>query len=260
MGNFLNLVYDDVDVTRESIINYFDSYVGMENYKVFDINEIPEDGNKYYYFFQYRYYLVTYFVSEKKLPLSEKVINLLKNEPRFNIILINDAESDDDVLIEYLDNIFGSIGIDTNKIVVINCNENNYDLKKKLNSNIITHSTNNGKLAYANEMMRFPYEFEESRNFLFMCYNRHIKEHRFALLIRLMKNNILDNVDWSWIRGYQVSENNLINDENLNESVILQKLFTFQEIENFREEILKLKNIKVKKSVYEIDGITHVQI
>lgn len=253
MGNFLNLVYDEVDVTKENIINYFDSYVGMKTYNVFNINEIPDDENKYYYFFQYRYYLVTYFVFEKKLPLSEEVINLLKNDPRFNLILNNDAESDDDVLIEYLDNIFKSIGIDTNKIVVINCNENNHDLKKKFKSDIITHSTNNGKLAYANELTRFPYEFEENRNFLFMSYNRHVKEHRFALLVRLMKNKILDNVDWSWIRGYQINENNLINHENLNQSEILKKLFTPEEIESYRDEIIKLKNIQVKKSVYELD-------
>jgi hypothetical protein len=253
MGNFLNLVYDEVDVTKENIITYFDVYVRMDNYKVFNINEIPNDGSKYYYFYEYRYYLASFIMTEKKIPLSETVINLLKNDGNFNLILINDAESDDDVLIEHLDNLFKSMGIDTNKIVVINCNESNHDLKKKLNSNIITHSTNNGKWAYANEMTRFPYQYEENRNFLFMTYNRHVKEHRFALLVHLMKHNILDNIDWSWIRGYQVNEHNLINNENLNNSMFLKKLFTTDEIENFRKEIIKLADIQVKKSVYELD-------
>ena len=253
MGNFLNLVYDEINVFKQDIINYFDTYVGMNNYRVFDIKEIPNDDEKYYYFYEYRYYLAPRIISEKKLPLEDSVINLLKSNPNFNLILSNDAESDDDFLIECLDNLFKTMGIDTNKIVVINCNESNHDLKKKLNSNIITHSTNNGKFAYANEFTRFPYQFEENRNFLFMTYNRHVKEHRFALLVHLMKHNILDNIDWSWIRGYQVNEHNLINNENLNNSMFLKKLFTTDEIENFRKEIIKLSDIQVKKSVYELD-------
>lgn len=249
MGNFLNLVYDDVDVTRESITNYFSSYVGMENYKVFDINEIPEDGNKYYYFFEYRYHLVPYLISEKKLPFSDTVLSLLKSNPNFNLILSNDAESDEDILIEALDFVFKNMGIDTNKIVVINCNENNNEIKNRLNTNIITHSTNNGKFAYANELTRFPYQFEENRNFLFMTYNRMPKFHRFALLVYLMHYNILDNTDWSWLRGYEISE------------VHSGKYPTFletcpyipNEILKFEKEINTLFDVQIKKSIYEID-------
>jgi hypothetical protein len=249
MGNILNLVYDGIDVTKHTIDTYFESYLHFEDYKVFNINEIPNDGNKYYYFFEYRYYLTVFITSEKKLPLSETVINLLKNNPNFNLILSNDAESDDDFLIECLDNLFKTMGIDTNKIVVINCNESNHDLKKKLNSNIITHSTNNGKFAYANELTRFPYQFEENRNFLFMTYNRMPKFHRFALLVYLMHYNILDNTDWSWLRGYEISE------------LYSGKYPTFletcpyipNEILKFEKEINTLFDVQIKKSIYEID-------
>ena len=77
MGNFLNLVYDGIDVTKDNINTYFESYLQFEDYKVFDINHIPNNGEKYYYFFEYRYYLTVFIASEKKLPLSETVINLL---------------------------------------------------------------------------------------------------------------------------------------------------------------------------------------
>ena len=120
MGNFLNLVYDGIDVTKDNINVYFESYLQFEDYKVFDINHIPDNGEKYYYFFEYRYYLTVFIASEKKLPLSETVINLLKSNPNFNLILSNDAESDDDILIEDIDVVFKNMGISTNKIVVIN--------------------------------------------------------------------------------------------------------------------------------------------
>jgi hypothetical protein len=89
MGNFLNLVYDEVDVTKESIVTYIHGYLGIKDYRVFDINNIPNDNEKYYYFFEYRYYLASYLVSEKKLPFSDTVLNLLKNNPNFNLILSN---------------------------------------------------------------------------------------------------------------------------------------------------------------------------
>ena len=65
MGNFLNLVYDGIDVTKDNINVYFESYLQFEDYKVFDINHIPNNGEKYYYFFEYRYYLTVFIATEK---------------------------------------------------------------------------------------------------------------------------------------------------------------------------------------------------
>ena len=170
MGNFLNLVYDTLNVTKDEVTNYMDTYVGFPNYKVFHINEISDNDEKYYYFFEYRYYLTSYIVAEKKLPFNNLVLDLLKTGPNFNIIIKNDAESDEDILIESLDSIFKNIGIDTNKIVVINCNERNLDLKERLKTNIKTHTTNNGKWAISNLLTQFPYEYKIDRSSLFMTY------------------------------------------------------------------------------------------
>lgn len=252
MGNFLNFVYDEVEVTEHNIIDYVRNYLEISNYKLFHINHIPNDDEKYYYFFEYRYYLSSYITSEKKLPLSEQVLGLLRNKPNFNLILQNNAESDDDVLIEKLDTLFTAMRIDTNKVVVINCNERNLDLKNKLDSNIITHTTNNGKHAYSVELTRFPYEYNEKRDYLFMCYNRHVKIHRFALLVHLMKNNIINSVDWSWIRGHEVREHFIDKDISLSLSWFLKPLFDDQELEEFEREINNLSDISMKKSVYEL--------
>jgi hypothetical protein len=179
------------------------------------------------------------------------VMNLLKNKDNFNVILSNDAESDDDFLIESLDTLLKSMEINTSKIVVVNCNESNHDLKKKLNSNIITHSTNNGKSAYGNELTKFPYQFEEDRNFLFMTYNRMPKFHRFALLVYLMHHNILDNTDWSWIRGYEMSE--LYSGRYSDLIQYLDQCPLPKEILKFEKEIKTLLDVQIKKSIYEID-------
>jgi len=70
MGDFLNLVYDDIDVTKNQVTNYMDAYAQLENYKVFHINDIhKDDGKKYYYFFEYRYYLTSYIVNQKNYHL-----------------------------------------------------------------------------------------------------------------------------------------------------------------------------------------------
>jgi len=252
MGNFLNLVYDDVEVTQDSIITYMESYLGISDYKIFHINHIPDDDEKYYYFFEYRHYLSPYIKIGEKLPLNELVISLLKDKKNFNLILQNNAESDDGILIERLDILFTDIGIDTSKIVVINCNERNFDLKHKLGSNIRTHTTNNGKFVYSMELIRFPYEYKEKRDFLFMCYNRSVKIHRFALLVYLIKHNIIDSVDWSWIRGYEVRDHFIPKDTILSESWFLKTFFNNQELKEFEKEINNLSDINMKKSVYEL--------
>ncbi len=253
MGNFLNLVYDTLNVTKEEVTNYMDTYVGFPNYKVFHINEIPDNDEKYYYFFEYRYYLTSYIVAEKKLPFNNLVLDLLKTSPNFNIIIKNDAESDDDILIESLDSIFKNIGIDTNKIVVINCNERNLDLKDRLQTKIKTHTTNNGKWAISNLLTQFPYEYKIDRTSLFMTYNRNVKIHRFALLVRLMKHGIIDNVDWSWIRGYEVRNHFLPLDVDIHDCWFLKPLFTNEEVNECEKEITELANIEIKKSVNEKD-------
>jgi hypothetical protein len=254
MGDFLNLVYDDIDVTKVQITNYMDAYAQLENYKVFHINDIHEDdGEKYYYFFEYRYYLTSYIVNEKKLPFTEMVLILLRTNPNFNLIIKNDAESDEDILIESLDTIFKSMEIPTKKIVVINCNERNNDLKVRLNTDIKTQTTNNGKCAIANLLTKFPYEYKEDRSSLFMCYNRNVKSHRFATLVRLKKQNIIDNVDWSWIRGYEVRKNFLPINVDLKECWFLLKIFTKDEIEYYQPEINEFADIDIKKSVNELD-------
>lgn len=253
MGNFLNLVYDEIYVTKVQITNYMDTYVGLSNYKVFDINDIPDNEEKYYYFFEYRYYLTSYIVAEKKLPLSELVLSLLKTNPNFNVILKNDAESDDDILIESLDTIFKSMGIPTNQIAVVNCNERNIDLKLRLNSDIKTLTTNNGKWAISNLLTSFPYDFKDERSSLFMTYNRNVKIHRFALLVHLTKKNIIQNVDWSWIRGFEVRNHFIPKDIDLLDCWFLKPLFDNEEISDYEKEINELANIDVKKSINELN-------
>ena len=257
MGNFLNLVYDGIDVTREQITNYMDTYVGFSDYKLFDVKNIPNNDEKYYYFFEYRYYLTSYIVVQKKLPFNEFVLNLLKSNPNFNLIIQNDAESDDDILIESLDAIFKNMGVPTSKIVVINCNEKNNDLKVRLNTDIYPHTTNNGKYAIAKLLTSFPYNYKDDRTTLFMTYNRNVKIHRFALLVHLKKQNIIENVDWSWIRGFEVRNNFMPTDVDLLDCWFLKPLFNDDEIKEYEKEIIDLSNVDIKKSVnesnYEVD-------
>jgi hypothetical protein len=143
--------------------------------------------------------------------------------------------------------------VPTKKIVVINCNERNNDLKVRLDTDIKTQTTNNGKCAIANLLTKFQYEYKEDRSSLFMCYNRNVKSHRFATLVQLKKHNVIDNVDWSWIRGYEVRKDFIPTHVNLNDNWFLLKIFNQDEIENYKTEINEFADIDVKKSVNELN-------
>jgi hypothetical protein len=67
-----------------------------------------------------------------------------------------------------------------------------------------------------------------------------------------MKHKIIDNIDWSWITGYEVNEHMLPPNTNFFNSWYLKSHFTDEEIIEYEKEIRYLANIDKKKSVYEI--------
>jgi hypothetical protein len=84
-----------------------------------------------------------------------------------------------------------------------------------------------------------------------MAYNRMPKFHRFALLVHLMHHNILDNTDWSWLRGYELSE--LYSGRESDFILYLNQCPLPEEILKLEKEYKTLLNTQIKKSIYEID-------
>ncbi len=247
MGNFLNIIKDDLDDIDLSY--YFVKGSDEErmlylkkHFKHFNFKEINESklidafnnpNEKYYYFISR---LSTFSFFENTIPFTELLMISLKTLNNVNVILLSEHESVDKENFIKLNDFIDRHNIDGTKIHLINNNSLLNFYKSKYNSHINVLSTKYLPIFYSKLLNNHKIEFSVNREFFFMCHNKRMKSHRLAVLAFLKKTNIINDVDWSFMFD---SESNV--DYNLSPTL--------------KEEIeIILKNGNVK-SKYEIDHV-----
>ena len=185
------------------------------------------------------------------LPIDVSVINLLKTKTYINVIFFNETEPDNYDVIKYIRPILKEFNLDEKRFTIINNNEELINYKQDSNINVYVNHPH--IYAGAKEMIKVDYEYKQDKKYLFMSYNRNLKAHRFFFLCLLKKQGILDNTDWSWLRGDEMSKFKEIPD------------WFYQQIMN-REQFIGLSNeigtlIKEgrKVSEYELDIISNIK-
>ena len=247
MGNFLNIIKDDLD---DIDLNYYFVKGSDEermlylkkHFKYFNFKEINESklidafnnpNEKYYYFISK---LSTFSFFENTIPFTQSLMVSLKTLNNVNVVLLSEHESVDEENFIKLNEFIDRHHIDGTKIHLINNNSILNFYKSKYNSKINVLSTKYLPIFYSKLLNKHKIEFSINREFLFMCHNKRMKSHRSAVLAFLKKTNIINDVDWSFILD---SESNV--DYNLSPTL--------------KEEIeIILKNGNVK-SKYEIDHV-----
>jgi len=84
------------------------------------------------------------------------------------------------------------------------------------------------------------FSFDKKERF-FMCFNRGPKTHRYSLLVFMLKHNLLDESNWSFIPNFFF----IYDFENYNQ------IFDVDETKNYGKEIKTLNELKLKISDYE---------
>jgi hypothetical protein len=217
----------------------------ISEYNLFDINKSNEINGLF--FIKHSNKLSDYLKNNGDLPITSNQLLKLKKS---KIIFINHTEPDSEDLVQVFDKVILDKKYDTTKFCIIN---NNSKLNLQINKNkskIITHNTNSF-FRWSSELMK-PHksEYSSEKEKFFTFHNRVIKPHRYFLLCELMKNNILDFIDWSFLRGYEI----ILSDGNLTPN-FYQKLFNEEEVLIYSKEMNILNKIQTKKSIYEkFDG------
>ena len=252
MGNILNLIYDDEQVKSADVSNYMDTYLFINNYKLQHIDKIDEvNGKKCFYLYFHQDYFYHRIKNFGGLPLSQKVINELKKYEHFNVIFINDSESDKDDAIILLEDEVKKNGLNPNQFYILNWNQNLNESKIRHNSQINVHTMNRGDCVVSNSFSKFKFDFKkEHKEYFFMNHNRNVKSHRFFTLCLLKKYNLLNDTDWSWLRGYQLKERFMDDDNNLTPNYYFES-FNSDFLIDIKDEIKYFSVIDKKKSVYE---------
>ena len=76
---------------------------------------------------------------------------------------------------------------------------------------------------------------------IFMCFNRSQKLHRYSLLMFMLKNNLLDDTNWSLIPHHKVDY----------DREQYEEIFEVGETVNYKNEIKVLNEMELKVSDYE---------
>jgi hypothetical protein len=188
-------------------------------------------------------------IKNKILPMPQEVIDCWKSNKNFNIVLANEQEYESFETFKHVHFWTKFNGLNQNQFWISNNNIKLEDYKSELNSEINVYATSKVRthiaLAMMGVMTSLDYTPDKESKF-FLCHNRRVRPHRYALLVLLKKEGIIDNVDWSLVNGWD-AKNRFLN----NPAGLFGELFDFDTINNLMEECVYFLNIEQKKSIYE---------
>ena len=260
MNDVLNLVFDtwidekpvfngkikypknhfwDIEDFVKSYVNSFSDTGDEIKVNTCKITEVYENTNQKYYYFICHATINLDEIIKDDLIISNEIKECLKLCDNFNIVFFSHHESDSENGFKILNN----SDLPKNQIYIIN---NNYKLNEYVNvhnSKIKIYSVMYLPIVVSLSLQRdegTEFNTDDKEKF-FMCFNRGPKIQRYSLLAFMLKNNLLDDTNWSFIPLGSVDYSY----ENYDE------IFEDGDIKNYEDEIKILSNLKLKISDYE---------
>jgi hypothetical protein len=224
----------------------------IENYKICNPNEISDRKDEnFYHLVHVNYYLSQYILDHKDLPISEEIKILLKKNQNFKVIFLTEHECDMEYVIKITDYLLKIIGIPAKQVFIINGNQLLPQLKNEINSEINVHVSNRLPVVITRNIVNFcdGYPFKINKEKTFTCYNRNLTMHRLGVLTALKHHNLLDDTDWSFLRGNRLAAMKLENGEI--DPNILLNVFDQDIINETQDSLNFFKNINIRKSEFE---------
>lgn len=246
MGYF-NLLFDsEVENEKDHIFNTLTANK-VDGIKMVDINNIEVDSNQKYYSFTIT---GTYMENFQSFPASSKVKELMKSYSNCFLVILAEHESDNGNVIKLIEKYCNEESINSNQVIAINGNQKIKKLINELDSKVVGHTSNRLPYVAVEGMTSFKYEFQKDKESFFMCYNRMLKPHRVSLLAVLKREGILDEVDWTMLRGNELNERFSDPDGTPSFNLFFE-VFDRDDFKEYYNEILFLQKSGVKKSRFE---------
>ena len=263
----LNIVYDnwnedcsiyypnlnsDSDQRRYRIVTgFFRFYKMFNSIKNCILDEVFNNLNENYYYFINGDNINNHFSYVQTLPLPDKVRECFLNCPNFNIVLLNEHEYETKNFISLIDTICKNENLDSKRIYIWNNNSKLNQYKEELGTNLNVYSLDFLVKFICDHMVQLGelrFITDKTGNF-FMCHNRSPKPHRYGLLALMMKNNIINEIDWSLVYGWYRKKQLKFNPDYS----FYSPIFTKEECDMLKNEINLLNDIDIKKSNFETE-------
>lgn len=174
-------------------------------------------------------------------PISDDVLDSLRKKDNFFLMMLTAHEPEGVKSFECLKEFLEKNSISPKKVFIVNNNSKLNELKQTYLPDVNVHSLkfipNTSNLTLSKIESKFN---DNKPGKFFLCHNRTPKSHRYATLSLLKYENIIDDVNWSLVSGFQ----------NKNE-LLLSGIFTKEDIKKYNDEIKYFSAIEIKKSDYE---------
>jgi hypothetical protein len=268
MQKVLNLVYDSFDeYTEEPIPNitfrypkrrvcdsrnlikhYIDdtSYTDKFRQRTCTMSEVYDNPTQnYYYIINHGGEFIGDFFEDGITPFNDGVVNCLKKCPNFYVMFLTEHEPDcEDSFVKIL-NFVRENDINENQIYVVNNNYKLPEYNEKYQSKINVHTIKfvpHSSTKVLEKIGGCDFEIMKEGKF-FQLFNKSPKIHRYGLLCFLKKYNLLDQINWSLVPGY---------DCRPIESYYYP-LFSKEDRDMLDEEMKYFNDLHFKRSDYEVD-------
>ena len=223
-----------------------------KKYKIEEVSLYPNEN--FYYMVDYggnhlsEFLLDEETISPKPIktdPLSDIVKKTLVEQKNFKIIFITEHEPDNEKSFVLLMNYIKENNFDEKQFYLINNNSLVYQYPQKYNFNINVH-----QLDFISHSSTKVLSFIGGCNFIpnkegkfFMCFNKSPKIHRYSLLCILLKNNMLDDINWSLVPSWNAKPN----------ESFYHNFFDASDIVKYKTQIDYFEKLSIKRSDYEED-------
>jgi hypothetical protein len=244
---YFNLLFDsNIENEKEHIFNTLTANK-VDEIKMIDINNFEIDSEQKYYSFTIT---GTYMENFQSLPASSKVKELMKSYSNCFLVILAEHESDNGNVIKLIEKYCNEESINSNQVIAINGNQKIKKLINELDSKVVGHTSNRLPYVAVEGMTSFKYEFQKDKESFFMCYNRMLKPHRVSLLALLKREGILDEVDWTMLRGNELNERFSDPDGTPSFNLFFE-VFDRDDFKEYYNEIFFLQKSGIKKSRFE---------
>ena len=244
---YFNLLFDsNIENEKEHIFNTLTANK-VDGIKMIDINNFEIDSEQKYYSFTIT---GTYMENSQSLPSSSKVKELMKSYSNCFLVILAEHESDNGNVIKLIEKYCNEESINSNQVIAVNGNQKIKKLINELDSKVVGHTSNRLPYVAVEGMTSFKYEFQKDKESFFMCYNRMLKPHRVSLLALLKREGILDEVDWTMLRGNEFNER-FSNLDGTPSFGLFFEVFDREDFKEYYNEILFLQKSGIKKSRFE---------
>jgi hypothetical protein len=181
-------------------------------------------------------------VIDRKPPIGDEVMDYIRNQSNFFLMMLTAHEPEGEQEFQCLKEFIDKHSIPPKKIFIVNNNTKLNELKHKheLDINVypIKFIPNSSNLTLSRIESKFN---EDKKGKFFLCHNKSPKPHRYALLVLLKNENIIEDVNWSLVSGFKFKD-----------ELFFCELFIKEDQKKYDEEIDFFTSIDVKKSDYEL--------